>query len=137
MSADTLLEHLAGVRGKDGHWMARCPAHEDRRPSLAIREEPDGRVLLHCFAGCAVQEVLSAVGLHWQDIMPEALTQDRLRPVRQPWARATVLHMRQELRVAILMLGDWEHDRPVSEADRKRGGQAARALSQWLAAVDE
>ena len=64
MSADTLLEHLAGVRGKDGQWMARCPAHEDRRPSLAIREEPDGRVLLHCFAGCAVQEVLSAVGLH-------------------------------------------------------------------------
>jgi hypothetical protein len=45
-----------------GRWMAQCPAHDDRSPSLSIREEED-RVLLHCFAGCEVVDVCNALGL--------------------------------------------------------------------------
>jgi hypothetical protein len=33
-----------------GRWMCKCPAHEDRGPSLSIRETEDGRVLIHSFA---------------------------------------------------------------------------------------
>ena len=46
------LDLLEDVRqtGLD-QWMARCPSHEDKTPSLSIREGDDGRVLLHCFAG--------------------------------------------------------------------------------------
>src|SRR5580765_7266512 len=64
MTAELLLSKLDGVRsrGPDA-WLARCPAHDDRRPSLSIRELPDGRLLVHDFAGCSVEDVLTALGL--------------------------------------------------------------------------
>jgi len=62
-SVDDVLERLDKVRYSGKGWMACCPAHEDRRPSLKIDEGADGRVLLHCFAGCTFEEVLSALGL--------------------------------------------------------------------------
>lgn len=54
-----------------GSWSSQCPAHEDRSPSLSIREvEADGRVLLHCFAGCHVTEICDALGLSLSDLFP-------------------------------------------------------------------
>ena len=74
MNAAALLDHLEGVRQTgNGRWIARCPAHEDRSPSLSIRELDDGRILLHDFAGCDVQSVLSAVGMSLSDLFPEKL----------------------------------------------------------------
>lgn len=65
-------------RQQSGGWIACCPAHEDRSPSLSIRAAEDGRVLLHCHAGCPTEAVLRALGLVWQDLMPqEALTPRR------------------------------------------------------------
>jgi putative DNA primase/helicase len=63
-----LLDRLDGVRPKGpDSWMARCPAHPDRNPSLSVSVK-DGRVLVHCFAGCAPEAVLEAVGLTWKDL---------------------------------------------------------------------
>jgi DNA primase len=42
-------------------YLARCPAHDDRKASLSISEGRDGRVLLKCFAGCAFDQIVSAV----------------------------------------------------------------------------
>jgi len=68
-SLDTLLGRLRGVRSLGGgRWVALCPAHDDRRPSLSIRATPAGRILLHCFAGCATEAVLEAIGLSWHDL---------------------------------------------------------------------
>jgi hypothetical protein len=47
---------------------AQCPAHEDRDPSLSIRECDDGKVLIHCFAGCRPEAVLEKLGLAWGDL---------------------------------------------------------------------
>jgi DNA primase len=49
---EKMLGMLTKVKGRNGSWTACCPAHNDKGPSLAIRETEDGRVLLHCFAGC-------------------------------------------------------------------------------------
>ena len=38
-------------------WMARCPAHDDQTPSLSIQDN-DGKVLLHCHAGCDQTRVI-------------------------------------------------------------------------------
>lgn len=92
---DGLLSRLAGVRqtGPD-RWTARCPAHEDRSPSLSIRDTGE-RVLMNCFAGCHPEDVLAAVGLTWRD----------LRPDRDRWsaafdaATATASHLAQQRRL--------------------------------------
>jgi hypothetical protein len=38
-----------------------CPAHDDERPSLSWRLAGDGRLLLHCFAGCTFEDIRRAV----------------------------------------------------------------------------
>ena len=78
MGIQNLLDRLEGVRETGhGRYIARCPAHDDRSPSLAIREAPDGRILLHDFAGCETEAVLGAVGLEFKDIMPERIGNER------------------------------------------------------------
>lgn len=80
MNIDALLEKLEKVRssGQD-RWMACCPAHEDRTPSLQITQAND-RVLIHCHAGCGGAEVLDAVGLDFSILYPQDQTQDYVRP---------------------------------------------------------
>src|SRR5690606_37511242 len=53
-----------------GEWKACCPAHDDRTPSLSISEGENGKVLLHCFAGCDVADVVAAMGLATSDLFP-------------------------------------------------------------------
>lgn len=57
--AEAIAEALGGYRN-GACWMARCPAHDDRTPSLAVRET-NGTVLVRCHAGCDQQKVLSAL----------------------------------------------------------------------------
>ena len=70
MSIDALLSRLEKVRntGPDS-WSACCPAHDDKGPSLSIRDA-DGKLLIHCFAGCSVHDVVGAVGLDIADLFP-------------------------------------------------------------------
>ena len=58
----------------DGKWLACCPAHNDKNPSLGIKQTDDGKILLHCFAGCEVESVVSALGLTLADLMPDKPT---------------------------------------------------------------
>jgi DNA primase len=67
---DNLLVRLDGVKQMGRGWIAKCPGHEDRTASLSIAASDDGRVLLHCFAGCAAANVLAAVGLSLADLFP-------------------------------------------------------------------
>lgn len=48
----------------------KCPAHDDRRGSLSVREGRDGRALVFCHAGCRTVDVLHAIGLQMRDLMP-------------------------------------------------------------------
>lgn len=54
-----------------GKHVAQCPAHDDRSPSLSVRECDDGRVLLHCFAGCETRSIVEALGLSWADLFDD------------------------------------------------------------------
>jgi putative DNA primase/helicase len=60
MTAETLAKALGGRKAGSG-WVARCPAHDDREPSLSIRDASDGRVLIHCHAGCDQERVIAAL----------------------------------------------------------------------------
>jgi DNA-binding transcriptional ArsR family regulator len=51
--------------------MCFCPAHDDRtNPSLSLKAE-NGRLLLHCFAGCSPEEIVSKIGLGMKDLFSE------------------------------------------------------------------
>lgn len=69
-------------------WKACCPAHDDKTPSLAITETSDGVVLLKCWAGCSVTNIVSAIGLDLRDLFPGSHS-----PRRGP-SRAAVQHER-------------------------------------------
>lgn len=59
---DYWLDRLEGVKRLGHHeWMAVCPAHNDRTPSLSIAEASDGTVLMHCFAGCDIHDIVNAI----------------------------------------------------------------------------
>ena len=122
MTVDALLSRLDGVkRTGAARWIARCPAHDDKRPSLAIRELDDGRVLLHDFAGCSVEDVLGAVGLTFDDLYPErALDHHKPRELR-PFNPADVLQcVAFEALVASVAAADIAKNLPISDKDRER-----------------
>lgn len=106
MSAAMLMQRLEGVRETSiNQWIARCPAHKDRSPSLSIRDAGEGRTLLHCFAGCEPEAIVAAVGLRMADLMPPRRLTDTgyaPRPVfTADQALALLFH---ELTVAVLLV---------------------------------
>ena len=77
-----------------GRWIACCPAHQDKRPSMNIRECDDGRVLIICRAGCGAAEILDALGLDWSALMParEFRGEDqRMAPIRKAFPDRDIL----------------------------------------------
>lgn len=71
MRIDDILARLEGVKGGGGQYTAKCPAHPDSKPSLSIGVGEDGRVLLHCHAGCTPEAVAEALGLTVRDLFAE------------------------------------------------------------------
>lgn len=55
----------------DAEWLACCPVHGDQHPSLIITKKPDGKVLMHCRAGCDVKDICDTVGLRLSDLKPK------------------------------------------------------------------
>jgi hypothetical protein len=60
MTAETIARALGG-RKAGSEWTAKCPAHDDRTPSLSIRNAADGTLLVHCHAGCDQERVITAL----------------------------------------------------------------------------
>jgi hypothetical protein len=122
-----LLNRLDKVKGKKGRWIACCPAHGDKNPSLAITQLDDGRILLKCFAGCSAYEVVLAVGMDMTDLFPkDGLLGNRvdnqgIKPDRKPFYATDLLKIIQfEAVITSLVAFDMSEGRQVSEADRKR-----------------
>lgn len=78
--AADIAHALDARRVGPGRWMAQCPAHEDRTPSLSLRQG-ESAPLVHCFAGCDRAEVIQA--LRDLGLWPERRLQaQRARPRR-------------------------------------------------------
>jgi putative DNA primase/helicase len=70
-----VLNNLESVEQRNGHYMAFCPAHEDRdTPNLSLTQKEDGKVLLHCFVCKDQEKVLRALeqrGIRRSDLFYE------------------------------------------------------------------
>ena len=106
MSAAAELAAVLKARRTGRGWVARCPAHDDRGPSLSIGEGADGRLLLKCFAGCSwadLRQALGARGLwtgsyrglsvprHWRPRRATQYEAERLQAVRRVWQAARAI----------------------------------------------
>lgn len=79
---NNLLSRLQNVhrRGKQNQWMASCPCHVDKTPSLAI-EDKSGLILLHCFSQqCTPTEICDAIGMNVTDLFPPSDDYDASKP---------------------------------------------------------
>jgi hypothetical protein len=134
MSAHKLLSLLRGVKPTGpGRWVSRCPAHEDKRPSLAIRQLDDARILIHCFAGCATGDILAAVGLTMEDLFPER--QDGYGGVRErrPFSAIDILRcISFEALIVAIAANNLAQGVALPEADVKRLQLAAGRLQAAL-----
>ncbi len=131
MTAAILLDRLERVRqtGAD-RWIARCPSHEDRTPSLSIRETDDGTILLKCFAGCGAAGIVAAVGMELRDLFPPR--GDYHRPPtrhRVPAADRLALIDGEALTVCVIA-SDLARGEPLTEEVRERLHTAARRIGE-------
>ncbi len=138
MSADTLLSQLAGVKRTGiNRWLACCPAHPDRHPSLNVRELDDGRVLVKCFAGCSVEEVLDAVGLEFDALFPERAIGDHMPRERRPFNSSDVLAaLNFEINITSIILDRMVNDKDITAGDWLRFKTAADRVRSAKEFVD-
>ena len=135
--ADILIARLDGVRRTgEGRWIARCPAHDDRHPSLAICEADDGRVLIRCFSGCGAAEIMAAAGLEMSDLFPPRTTNHRYAKERKPIRADDVLQcLRRESTIILLAAADILSGSPIDQDDRARIEMAANRINAGLTAA--
>jgi len=138
MIAERFLERLEGVRstGQD-KWIARCPVHGDKSPSLAVREVDD-RVLIHCFAGCDVHEVVSAVGLKLSDLFLNKVPIDGHKPLSRPFPAPDILRCLSRESIFLIIcatdtrkgkkLNDQDYDRLLISSSRIKAAITAGGL---------
>ena len=122
MKTDVFLSRLTKVRATGrGTWVACCPAHQDKNPSLSVRETDDGRVLVHCFAECPVSDVVAAVGMSMTDLFPADAKDHRYQPLRRPYPAADVLEcLGSEAAILAITAADIAKGIPIPQKDAER-----------------
>ena len=129
MAIQDVLNRLNKVRKTGANsWIASCPHHEDRSPSLTLSEPEPGKILIHCFAGCPPNDVLASIGITFDDLFPERLKNSKRKriPVNPYDALRAVS---SEILVARIITARWAAGEPMTEAERQRLGQAASRIA--------
>ena len=128
MNIETLTSRLDSVKETgQGKYVARCPAHDDKSPSLAIKDCDDGRILLHCFAGCEAEDVLASIGLTFTDTRPNVI-RNHLTSIRNHAAKLSKLIRPYLVRQEILDL--------ISDFNRSKRDSEKLDLTQFSANLD-
>jgi hypothetical protein len=131
---EELLSKLEKVKGRNGSWTACCPAHQDKSPSLAIRETSDGRVLLHCFGGCEVNSIVGAIGIDLSDLFPPSNDYDPTapkKPVKPAFYATDLLRIISfEALVVSIAASDISKGKNLSETDLARMKLASQRIQE-------
>lgn len=133
MTVGVLLNRLDGVKQTGPYrWLARCPAHDDRHPSLSVRELPSGKVLVHCHSGCSFFDVIAAAGIDPVALIPESERIDhRQRGERRPFPAADVLRaLDREVLIVATAASYLANGGVLTDEDRARLLLAAQRISQ-------
>ncbi|MFA7522990.1 MAG: hypothetical protein WCY71_08730 [Halothiobacillaceae bacterium] len=117
-----------------------CPAHQDKRPSLLVSETEDGRVLMHCRAGCSFDDIRQGLGLEPIDLIPEHLRYNRQDSHRAPhrgprfsaWQALKTLAF--QATVVAIAAGQMSRGEPLNEDDHEAVLKAKEEIDDLLRA---
>lgn len=138
ISQKITIEGIAGrldhaKRLSDGRWIARCPAHDDRMPSLSLADVGT-KILIRCHAGCETGDILAAIGLRWADLFADsdewaaseaAAVSLAAHKLRRTWQISPIDFERRIIEIAIAQGELSVEDRVrVELAVHRLGGQA-------------
>lgn len=124
---EEILARLEKVkRTGRGNWLACCPAHDDKSPSLTIHESETGKIVVRCFAGCGFEAIVGAVGLGFEPWFPPKQEGDFSPAIRRPFPAADVL---QALAFEAIVLA-------VTAADLATGQLTDEARARMWVAFD-
>jgi hypothetical protein len=130
---EALLSRLSGVKGRNGNYVACCPAHEDRKPSLAVKEQ-DGKILVHCFGGCSVENIVGAVGMDLTDLFPptDSPRYDKPAPKVRFFASDLLRVIALEAQIVSVAAYDMAHGKALPAADLARLQLASQRINTAL-----
>lgn len=119
---DGILPRLEGVKQTaPDRWLARCPAHEDRSPSLSLRECDDHTLLVRCYAGCDTRKVLHVIGLELRDLFVRRVAdRARIHDDRRLPLRDCLTVIQGEVMVVLVAAADLKAGKALSEGDHAR-----------------
>ncbi len=128
-ATDKVLSCLPDARKVgEGRYVARCPAHKDRSPSLSISRGDKG-VLIHCHAGCDVFSVVEAMGLEVGDLFDDVDKHDEPGLPTRPWIGRQVLNgVAHDMAVALLLCKKCTKQHGLSVFDTERLERAERNI---------
>lgn len=137
---DKFLSRLDKVKATGpGKWIACCPAHDDRSPSLSIRETSDGTLLVKCWTGCGAAEIVAAVGLSMADLFPRLPVSPHSPGQRRPWRDAAgdaFKALADDVAIIHLAGASVAKGFTLSPTDRERVALAVSRVRGALALID-
>lgn len=90
MDITQIIERLRKPRrAGPNRYMACCPAHPDKTPSLSISEASNGTILMYCFSGCTVEAICDAIAISQTDLFPPRPDETTYRSQPRPLLTAT------------------------------------------------
>jgi putative DNA primase/helicase len=124
----TILARLPGAKAAGKYsWSARCPAHDDRRPSLSVAKGDDGTVLLKCHGGCDTAAIVAALGLTMRDLFPTM--NGKPEPASKPPNRKGTVY--PTANAAIAALEKWRGPRSMEWIYHDTSGQPVGMVIRW------
>ena len=134
---DALLSRLQRVQKTGNGWRADCPNGNGHKThgTLSVAQADDGRILVHCFAGCSAADVLGALGLTLGDVMPERIRDESpegRRAARERFRMASVTAavgvIEREACIALIAACDLLRGQALPPDDLARLGEAVERI---------
>lgn len=128
MNASEFVDRLEGVIGKAPRWRALCPCHKSKNKTrtLLVTEKGDGIITMHCFAGCSVVDITSAVGVSLHDLFPKS---DHGKPTFGLFTKSLAASMQRDLLLCWVFINDIAAGRDPKPGDKAKAKECARRLS--------
>lgn len=102
-----LLKSRGPVKRAGAGFLACCPAHGDKHPSLSVKRGDDGRVLFNCQAGCSFAAIADTLGIEQRELFADDMSTTQVRERRGEQASLADLAAKRRLPVGFLEKLGW------------------------------